>query len=95
MARDMGGGAGVLSLPTTTNFDVSLTKSIPIFGNEHHVLKIQVQAYNVFNHTEVSAVNSAIQFNPATGAVSNSSYVGTPGAAFPNRVLEFAARLVF
>jgi hypothetical protein len=92
---NLGGGAGVLTLPTTTNFDVSLTKSIPIFGNEHHILKIQVQGYNVFNHTEVSGVNSAIQFNPTSGQVSNSSYIGNPNAAFPNRVLEFAARLVF
>lgn len=92
---NLGGGAGVLSLPTVTNFDVSLTKSIPILGSERRILKIQVQAYNVFNHTEVSALNSAIQFNPTTGQVSNSNYAGTVSAAFPNRVLEFAARVVF
>jgi hypothetical protein len=92
---NLGGGAGVLSLPFTTNFDVTLTRSIPIFGSETRLLKLQVQAYNVFNHTEISGINSAIQFNPTTNAVSNPSQVGYVDSTFPNRVLEFSARLVF
>ena len=92
---NLGGGAGVLSLPFTTNFDATLSKSIPIFGSETHLLKLQVQAYNVFNHTEISGLNSAIQFNPTTNMVSNPSQVGFINSTFPNRVLEFSARLVF
>ena len=64
-------------------------------GSEKTVLKLQVQAYNVFNHTEVSGINSAIQFNPVNNTVSNPSQVGYVDSTFPNRVLEFAARLVF
>jgi hypothetical protein len=74
---------------------MTLTKSIPVFGSEKHILKLQVQAYNVFNHTEVSAINTAIQFNAATNVVSNPSQVGYINAALPNRVLSFSARLVF
>jgi hypothetical protein len=92
---NLGGGAGVLTLPHTTNFDMSLTKSFAIFGNEKHILKIQVQGYNVFNHTEISGINTAIQFNPTTNQVSNPAGVGYINSALPNRVLEFAARLVF
>jgi hypothetical protein len=92
---NLGGGAGVLRLPFTTNFDVTLTKTIPIFGSETHLLKIQVQAYNVFNHTEISGLNSALQFNPTTNMLSNPSQVGFVDSTFPNRVLEFSARLVF
>jgi len=92
---NLGGGAGVLSLPRVVNFDASLTRVIPIFGSEKRVLKLQVQAYNVFNHTEVSAINSAIQFNGTNNAVANASGVGFISAAMPNRVLEFSARLVF
>jgi hypothetical protein len=92
---NLGGGAGVLSLPFTTNFDATLSKIIPLFGSETHLLKIQVQAYNVFNHTEISGLNSAIQFNPTTNLVSNPSQVGFVNSTFPNRVLEFSARLVF
>jgi hypothetical protein len=92
---NLGGGAGVLSLPHTTNFDMTLTKVIPVFGSEKTLLKLQVQAYNVFNHTEISGINSAVQFNPATNVVSNPSAVGYIDATFPNRILAFAARLVF
>ncbi len=94
MLGNLGGGAGVLTLPHTTNFDVTLTKVIPILGSEKRVLKLQVQAYNVFNHTEISGVNSAIQFNPANNAVSNPTGVGYGTAAFPNRILAFTARFL-
>ena len=89
-----GGGSGVLSLPGKTNFDMTLSKSIPL-GSEKRVLKLQVQAYNVFNHTEYSALNTAIQFNPTTGAVGNLSSVGIPSAALTNRVLAFSTRIQF
>lgn len=92
---NLGGGAGVLSLPHYTNVDISATKSIALFGNEKWLLKLQVQAYNVFNHTEISGINSAIQFNPANNVVSNPTGVGYISAALPNRVLAFSARLVF
>ena len=92
---NMGGGAGVLSLPRVSNFDATLTKNIPLFGNEQWLLKLQVQAYNVFNHTEISGINSAVQFNPATNAVSNPTGVGFISSAFANRVLAFSARIVF
>lgn len=92
---NLGGGAGVLSLPRYTNFDVTATKNIPIFGNEKRLIKLQVQAYNVLNHTEISGINTAIQFNPANNTVSNPSGVGYISSALPNRILVFSARLVF
>ena len=54
---DMGGGAGLLELPHITNFDMTLSKFIPVFG-ERRGFKIMVQAYNIFNHTEYSGLNS-------------------------------------
>jgi len=93
---NLGGGAGVLTLPHITNFDMTMTKSIPL-GSEKRVLKIQVQAYNVFNHPEFNGVNTGIQFNPTTNQVSNLAslgYVnGTTGGS--NRILAFSARLQF
>ncbi len=92
---NLGGGAGVLSLPHTTNSDITLTKNIPVMGSETRVLKLQVQAYNVFNHTEISGVNTAIQFNPSTNVVSNPAAVGNVNATLPGRVLAFSVRLLF
>jgi hypothetical protein len=88
-------GAGTnLSLPKYTNFDVTMTKNI-LLGSEKRVLKIQAQAYNVFNHTETSGISSAIQFGTTTNLVTNGSTLGYITSALPNRVLAFSARLQF
>jgi hypothetical protein len=63
---DMGGGSGLLELPHVTNFGMTMSKFIPIFG-ERRGLKIMVQAYNIFNHSEYSGLNSTIQFQPHHG----------------------------
>jgi hypothetical protein len=54
-----------------------------------------IQAYNIFNHTEYSGVNSSIQFNPTTGAVANAATVGTPSGTLPNRILAGTLRFQF
>ena len=51
---DQGGGAGALTYPHVTNFDLTMTKNIPL-GSEKRVLKFQAQAYNAFNHPEFNA----------------------------------------
>ncbi|MEO8597652.1 MAG: carboxypeptidase regulatory-like domain-containing protein [Candidatus Solibacter sp.] len=89
-----GGGAGILSLPSYTNFDVTMTKNIPL-GSERRVLRIQAQAYNVFNHTQISGIGTGIQFSPTTGAVNNASSLGYVTAARPARILAFSARFQF
>jgi hypothetical protein len=91
---DMGGGSGLLELPHVTNFDMTMSKFIPIFG-ERRGLKIMVQAYNIFNHSEYNALNSTIQFNPTSGAVTNPAQVGTPSGTLPNRILAFTLRFEY
>jgi hypothetical protein len=96
-----GGGSGNLSLPHVTNFDVTLSKLFPL-GSEKRTLKIQAQAYNIFNHNEISGINgtgsggaASIQFNPTTGAVSNPTALGFQSAAVNARVMAFSARFQF
>jgi hypothetical protein len=91
---NLGGGAGVLSLPHITNFDATITKNVPL-GNEKRVLRFQVQAYNVFNHTEINGLGTGIQFTPATNQVSNASSLGYATGTLPNRVMAFTVRLEF
>jgi len=91
---DLGGGAGVLRLPFITNFDATITKIVPL-GSERRILKFQLQAYNVFNHTEINAIGTGIHFNPSTNQVSNASSLGYATGTLPNRVLAFTARFQF
>jgi hypothetical protein len=62
---NLGGGNGVLTRPHVTNFDVTLSKNVPL-GKWKRVLRFPAQAYNVFNHTEISGIGTGIQFSPAT-----------------------------
>ncbi len=90
---NQGGGAGVLSLPHVTNVDATITKNVPL--GERRVLRFQVQAYNVFNHTEISGIGTGIQFNPTTNQVSNPSSLGYATGTFPARVMAFTVRFEF
>ena len=92
---NLGGGSGVLSLPFTTNVDMTLSKFIPVGLGERRGLRLQVQAYNVFNHTEFNALNTTIQFNPTTGVVTNPAQAGTPSGTLPNRILAFGLRFEY
>jgi len=96
---NQGGGSGPLSLPRVTNFDVTLTKAIPL-GSEKRTLRLQAQAYNVFNHTEISGINgytsaTQAQYSPTTNALTNGSTLGYINGTFPNRVMAFSIRLQF
>jgi hypothetical protein len=91
---NLGGGSGVLTYPRITNFDITMTKIIPL-GSEKRVLKIQAQAYNAFNHSEFNNMNTGVTFNPTTNLVSNATAVGLPTGTANARVMAFSARLQF
>jgi len=91
---NQGGGSGALTYPHVTNFDLTMTKNIPL-GTERRLLRFQVQAYNAFNHPQFNAMNTGIQFNPATNAVSNPAAIGLPTGTLPARVVAFSARFQF
>jgi Carboxypeptidase regulatory-like domain len=89
---NMGGGAGVMSLPRTTNVDATMAKFIPLFG-ERRGLKLQAQAYNVFNHSEFNGVGTALQFD--ANGVQNSLAAGVFNSTLPARIMAFSARFEF
>ena len=91
---NLGGGAGDLSNPRVTNFDMTLSKVIPL-GSEKRVLKLQAQAYNVFNHTEISSVGSGAQYGFTTNQLQNASTLGYITGATNSRILAFTARFQF
>jgi hypothetical protein len=91
---NMGGGSGNLSLPHVTNFDMTLTKNIPL-GSEKRILRIQAQAYNVFNHTEISGLLTGAQYNFTTNQLANAQTIGYMSGASNSRILAFTARIQF
>jgi hypothetical protein len=91
---NLGGGSGDLSLPRTTNFDLTLTKNIPL-GSERRILRLQAQAYNAFNHTEISGLNTSALYGFTTNQITNPGQLGYISAARPNRIMAFVARFQF
>ncbi len=87
------GGAGIMRLPRVTNMDSTLAKFFPIFG-ERRGLKIQFQAYNVFNTAEFNGVNTGMQWN-AAGAIIPQPSTGTYSGTLPARILALGARFEF
>ena len=76
-------GRNSLNLPHRTNFDLSVYK---VFKPTERVsVQFQAEAFNVFNHTQFSAVNN---------------FVGTDsfmyaGSAHSGRVLQLGVKLAF
>jgi len=89
---NLGGGSGVMFLPTIFNVDATMSKFIPIFG-EGRGLKLEVQAYNALNHPEFVGINTGMVFN--TTGVQTSLTPGTFSATQPARILAFSARVTF
>ena len=77
--------------PGINNWDMSLFKNIPV--TERWTAQLRVEAYNVFNHTQFTTVNTAAQFS-ATGAQTNALF-GTYTAAANPRQLQIALRVMF
>ncbi|HKC86047.1 MAG TPA: hypothetical protein VKG02_08750 [Blastocatellia bacterium] len=84
-------GVNMVTGPGYLNWDVTLTKNIRL--DEKHVLKFRTEAYNIFNHTQFSALNTDAQFN-ASGAQINNDF-GRPTATRSPRVISFALRFEF
>jgi hypothetical protein len=89
------GGSGVLSYPLVNNWDMTMSKFVPVGLGEGRGMRIQIQAYNTFNHTQINGINTGIQFNPTTGAVVNPATAGTASGALPNRILAFGVRFEY
>jgi hypothetical protein len=89
---DLGGGSGVMSLPMITNWDATMSKFIPLFG-ERRGLRLQAQAYNVFNHPEYNGVGTGLQWDANGNQTSLTA--GVFNSTLPARVMAFSARIEF
>jgi len=78
--------------PGINNWDLALVKIIPL---SHGVtMQLRGEAYNAFNHTQFSAIDTTTIFNPSTGAQTNGEFGQVTGARDP-RQLQLAGRITF
>ncbi|MBV8902458.1 MAG: TonB-dependent receptor plug domain-containing protein, partial [Acidobacteriia bacterium] len=81
----------VIRGPGINNFDMSIFKNIPV--KEKAQFQLRFEAYNAFNHTQFSSVNTTAQFNPA-GQQVNAAF-GQITAARSPRVGQASVRFTF
>jgi hypothetical protein len=78
--------------PGINNWDASLFKNFDLRG-ERLRGQFRVEAYNIFNHTNFSAVNTSAQYDK-NGVQTNAQFGQYTAAQFPRR-LQLALRLTF
>jgi hypothetical protein len=86
-------GVNILRGPGINNWDISLGKKIPVGLGEGRGLEFRAEAYNAWNHTQFSSLDTTARFNPA-GSQVNQTF-GWDTAARSARVLSFALRFAF
>jgi Carboxypeptidase regulatory-like domain len=78
--------------PGVNNIDLALSKRFPLHS-EKRFLQFRWEAYNAFNHTQYSTLNTTARFDP-TGLQTNSLF-GQVTATRAPRVMQGSLRLVF
>jgi hypothetical protein len=79
--------------PGINNFDMSIFKNIPVYKDRAR-LQLRFEAYNAFNHTQFSGVNTSAIFNTATGQQTNAAF-GSVTSARGARVGQASLRFIF
>ncbi len=85
-------GIGMLRGPGVNNWDIALAKRFPLFSEQRH-LQFRVEAFNAWNHTQFSGLDTSAKFNLA-GAQTNPTFGSFTSARSP-RIIQFSARAVF
>ena len=79
-------GRNTFTMPMFFSFDMRLSKGINL--GEHLRMDLIADAFNLFNHTNIAAVNELC--DPLAGA---SCIAGQPSAALDQRIFQFALKL--
>jgi hypothetical protein len=82
----------VIRGPGINNWDISLFKNFPL-GTESRMLQLRAEAYNAWNHTQFSSVDTSARFTPE-GRQANTRF-GALTAAHPARQMQLSLRVIF
>jgi hypothetical protein len=95
----------MITTPGVNNFEMAVQKMIPFTERAH--LELKAEAFNIFNHTQFSGLNSTINFsgltNPtvtnlpynSSGALVNRNGFGTISGARSPRIMQLVVKFVF
>ena len=87
---------GVLRNPSWSNWDVTLARRFPLrMISRNAQVRLQIQAYNVFNQVEFTTMNTTLQFTGANNSTLNSADTGRYTAVIPPRQVGVTLRLDF
>jgi hypothetical protein len=87
---------GLLRNPSWSNWDVTLARRFPLpMINPGAQMRVQIQAYNIFNQVEFTTMNATLQFTGANNSVLNSANTGRYTAVIPPRQIGLTFRLDF
>jgi hypothetical protein len=79
--------------PGVNNADLALSKRFPVKSEARYFL-LRWEAYNAFNHTQYSGINTAAKFDLTTGAQVNSLFGQVTSTRAP-RVMQGSLRFTF
>jgi hypothetical protein len=85
-------GVNVMYGPGFFNNDMTLNRKIPL-GSEKRQMQLKLEAFNVFNHTQFTGVNSTYTFN-AAGVNTNANIGALTGERGP-RIVSLEMRVQF
>jgi hypothetical protein len=85
-------GPGILRNPGVNNWDISVSKRIPLFSEERY-FQLRGEFFNAWNHTQFSGYDNTARFD-AAGRQINANF-GAYNAARDARKIQLSLRLMF
>ena len=85
-------GVGILRGPGTNNWDITLNKRFPLFG-EGRYIQFRTELFNAWNHTQFAGLFTSALFD-AEGLQVDSNF-GAFRSARPARIIQLSAKIVF
>jgi hypothetical protein len=79
--------------PGVNNTDLALAKRFPVM-NEKRAITLRWEAYNAFNHTQYSGINTSPRYDLTTGAQTNTLFGQVTSTRAP-RVMQGSLRFTF
>jgi hypothetical protein len=85
-------GLNTLRQPAWVNWDMALDKRIQVGKDTRRVLRLRIEAYNIFNHTEFSTIGTTLTL---LGAVNTNTQYGQYTATLSPRQMSTTLRFEF